>query len=135
MKKLEKRHPIWYLERKRSHSDTMKMLHIDKIIGTENAIIHKFGLQVFEEASNYLSKGEKVLLDFSKVRNATTGFFNASIGNLFKRFQKDFFELVETKGLKENPDWKEKFDEAIELVRNPHRATEIDKAISALFDE
>ncbi len=111
----------------------MAIVHIASFIGTPNAIIQKFGLQVFEEVSSHLSNREAVVLSFEDLKNATTGFFNASIGNIYKAFPETAEKLLKLEGIEQNPDWIEKVNDAIELVRNPEKAKELDKAIAALF--
>jgi len=112
----------------------MHTINIACLIGTPNAIIQKFGLKVFEEVSSYLEKGEKVSLSFSGLRNATTGFFHASIGNIYKKFPDTADYLLKMEGLEDMADWDEKVKDAIFLVQNPERAKALDEAISALFD-
>lgn len=112
----------------------MTIINIAKLIGTPNAIIQKFGLQVFDEVIKTIESGDNVVLDFGDLRNTTTGFFHASIGNLFRKYGEEFFRLVIVSGIEKKGDWKEKYDEAIDLVKNPHRATEIDFAIAKLFE-
>lgn len=111
----------------------MSLIQIHQLIGTPNAIIQKFGLQVFDEASKHLSKGEEVVLSFHDLRNATTGFFNASIGNIYKNFPDTVEHLLKLEGIDSNSDWQEKIDEAIALVRDPAKAKALDQAIAALF--
>ena len=112
-----------------------KTIDIANFLGTPNAIIHKFGMEVYSESVRYLSHGDKIILSFENVKNATTGFFNALIGNLYKDYRDKFFELVSVKGLEKNSDWVEKFEDAIELVKSPERITDIDEAIAKLFSE
>ncbi|HEY2581635.1 MAG TPA: DUF4325 domain-containing protein [Mucilaginibacter sp.] len=112
----------------------MTTINIAQLIGTPNAIIQKFGLQVFEETKNVIAKGDNVELYFGDLSNTTTGFFHASIGNLFKNYGNRFNTLITVSGIEKKEDWKEKFEEAINLVENPKQATEIDSAISKLFE-
>jgi len=112
----------------------MTEINIAELIGTPNAIIQKFGLQVFDETVALIDSGNQVLLNFSDLKNTTTGFFHACIGNLYKKYGEDFFQLVNVSGLHKKEDWKEKYDEAINLVRNPDKASEIDYAIAKLFE-
>ncbi|NVM66885.1 hypothetical protein FHW88_005203 [Mucilaginibacter sp. SG538B] len=112
----------------------MTVINIAELIGTPNAIIQKFGLQVLEEAVKIIDSGNQVILDFSNLKNTTTGFFHASIGNLYKKYGEDFFQLVNVSSIDKKDDWKEKYEEAINLVKNPQQASEIDFAIAKLFE-
>lgn len=110
----------------------MFSINISTVIGTPNAIIQKFGLQIYDIVVETISTGKQVELDFSGLKNVTTGFFHASVGNLYKQYGDEFYTLIQTKGL-DTLDWREKFQDAIEIVKNPSRASEIDRAISELF--
>lgn len=113
----------------------VKKIVVSEVIGTPNAILHKFGLQVRDVVVKEWKNGNTIELDFSQLNNATTGFFHASIGNLFKEMNGSFEKTVITIGLEKNDTWKDKFEDAINLVKNPQKAQEIDKAISDLFQE
>lgn len=113
----------------------VKKIVVSEVIGTPNAILHKFGLQVRDVVIKEWKNGNTIELDFSQLNNATTGFFHASIGNLFKEMNGSFEKTVISIGLEKNETWKDKFEDAINLVKNPQKAQEIDKAISELFSE
>lgn len=108
-------------------------INITEVIGTPNAILQKFGLQLRDVVLQEIRKGNTVELDFTSLNNATTGFFHASIGNLFQILNETYDKAVSIKGLEKNDTWKDKYDDAIDLVKNPEKASEIDKAISELF--
>jgi hypothetical protein len=110
----------------------MLTIDIAQVIGTPNAIIQKFGLQVFQETNRAISSGQKVLIDFSNLKNVTTGFFHAAIGNLVKEYGAKFYDLVELKGI-DKAEWKEKLDDAINIASNPNKGLDIDQAISELY--
>ena len=111
----------------------MAVINIANLIGTPNAIIQKFGLMVFDEVKAVIQRDGKATLVFTDLNNVTTGFFHASIGNLVRAYRDKFNSLVEIQGLDKNPDWTEKFQDAIDLASNEKKATEIDQAISELF--
>lgn len=112
-----------------------KKIVIAEVIGTPNAILQKFGLQVRDAVIAEYKKGNTVILDFSQLNNATTGFFHASIGNLFKTLNGSYEKTVKIVGLDKNDTWQDKYNDAIDLVQNPKKAEEIDKAISELFQD
>jgi len=112
----------------------MTTVNIAHLIGTSNAIIQKFGLQVLDKANSLIERGENVELYFGDLSNTTTGFFHASIGNLYRAYGDQFFNLVTVSGIDKKEDWTEKYEEAINLVKNPKKANEIDFAISKLFE-
>lgn len=111
-----------------------KKIDIAQEIGTSNAILQKFGLQLAESIISERGKYEKFVLDFSNLNNATTGFFHASIGNLKKEFNGSFKSSIEVIGLEKNPTWNDKFKDAIDMVTSPAKSGEIDKAIAELFE-
>lgn len=110
-----------------------KIIDIAQEIGTPNAILQKFGLQITELVLRETANNNTVVLDFSNLNNATTGFFHASIGNLKKQLNGSFYKTVSVKGLEKNHTWKDKYDDAIDMVVNPKKSDEIDKAIAELF--
>jgi len=106
-------------------------IHILSVIGTPNAILQKFGLQVFDEAKQYLSKGEHVKISFKGLMNVTSGFCNASIGKLYLEFP-EAYKLVEITDVNQ-PVWMEKINDAILLATNPNLIKIQDNAITELF--
>jgi hypothetical protein len=110
----------------------MKEVKISDLIGTPNAILHKFGLQVFETVSQHISQNEQVTLSFEGLRNITSGFCNASIGNLYSNF-KEIAHQLKLVGLENKPIWKEKVQDAIDLATNPQKVKNQNEAISELF--
>jgi hypothetical protein len=111
-----------------------KKIDIAQVIGTQNAILQKFGLQVAEFVLAEKSNTDTITLDFSNLNNATSGFFHASIGNLKKELNGTFSSTIKTIGLEKNPTWLDKYQDAIDVVTKPYMSTEIDKAIAELFD-
>ncbi len=111
-----------------------KKIDIAQVIGTQNAILQKFGLQVAEFVLIEKSNTDTITLDFSNLNNATSGFFHASIGNLKKELNGSFTSTIKTIGLEKNSTWLDKYNDAIDIVSNPNKANEIDKAIAELFD-
>jgi len=108
-------------------------LDIADFLGSPNAILQKFGLMVYREAHRIVAAGKSVELYFGNLRNTTTGFFHASVGNLAKDFGSKYEQLVTVTGLEGHNDWVEKYNDAIELATNPEMVKEIDKAIAELF--
>lgn len=112
-----------------------RIINISKVIGTSNAVIQKFGNQIFDEAFPYLLQGESITLDFQGITNLTSGFCNASIGKLYSTFPEISEDLIEIVNFETNSIWSEKILDAIELARNPERAQVLDEALLALFEE
>jgi len=100
----------------------MIVLRIIDLIGTPNAILHRFGLQVFNAITSHLENGEKVTLSFEGVKNCTTAFCHAAIGKLYLKFPgkllKNKFQIA---GIGGNPIWEEIIDECIELALHPEK--------------
>ncbi len=108
-------------------------IHITEVIQTRNAILHNLGLRVFEAVKGHLKNNELIVLDFSDVKNLTSGFLNASIGKLYRAFPEKAEKLLQIKEVPEN--YKEKVADAIQLAKHPEQAEALDSAISQLFDE
>ena len=110
-------------------------LSILELIGTPNGIIQKFGLIVFERVEEALKKNptQNIELSFVGLKNATTGFFNASIGNLYQKFGEETDKKIKITGLEDNKDWVEKFNDAKELGLNPDKVKKVDSIIAELF--
>ncbi|MVM40392.1 hypothetical protein GO730_26600 [Spirosoma sp. HMF3257] len=111
----------------------MKTLNVADLIGTPNAILQKFGLQVYDEARSAVEKGEAITVDLSSLKNATSAFFHASFGNLYHFSRDKYAKLVNIKGLDSNPLWQDKYDDAITFAEHPEKAQNNDAAISKLF--
>lgn len=111
----------------------MMTIDIANLIGTPNAILQKFGLQVYEEVKKTTSNGQAVTLRFDDLSNATSGFFHASVGNLYRDLGARYNLLIFVQGLSDHPLWQEKYDDALALAKNPAKAREMDESISALF--
>ena len=109
-------------------------IDIARVIGTPNAILQKFGLHLRDVVLKEVESGNTVELDFSTLSNATTGFFHASIGNLYQTLNGRYDKTISIVGLSKNDTWQDKYDDAIDLVKNPEKAQEIDQAIAELFD-
>ena len=108
-------------------------LNVLVIIGTPNALLPEYGDLVFVAARSFLAKGESVELDFSGLRNASTTFFHSSVGELCLAFPDTFDQLVSTAHM-DRPDWKIKFDDAIDLARNPRKMEDIRRAMEELLE-
>ncbi len=114
---------------------TMRVINVYELIGTVNAILHSFGVQVHSAAIAALKHHQSIELDFSGLRNTTSAFFHASVGNLYRDLGEDFFDRVQIQGIEDRPDWQEKIDDSIDLIRHPNRETATERAISALFED
>lgn len=95
------------------------IFNVASILGKPIALLPEDGEEVFKVVAPCLNEGNEVVLDFSGLRNASTTFFHSSIGELCLRFPDKFTALFSTLNM-ERPDWKRKYDDAIDLVRNPH---------------
>ena len=105
-------------------------------IGTPNAIIQKFGLLVFNKVSELIDEAEQqvIELSFEGLENITTGFCNASIGNLYKKYGLILDSKIEFTGFESNEHWKERVKDAKALALNPELESELDKEIEKLFE-
>lgn len=108
-------------------------INIASLIGSPHAILHRMGETVFEEARRQLVEGNAVVLDFTGLRNASTAFFHAAIGSLYESFPEVFDTKVSVIGL-EQPDWQEKYADALDLARNPRRVEDIRRAMEELLE-
>lgn len=113
---------------------TQLKLNIKDLIGTQNAILQKFGNQVFKVASDALKEGKQVVLDFNGITNLTSGFCNSSIGQLYSTFNGTADKNLFIKNIDKSSIWYEKVQDAIDLANNPEKAKFIDEAILALFE-
>ncbi|WP_372772372.1 STAS-like domain-containing protein [Mangrovibacterium sp.] len=109
-------------------------IYIKDVIGTSNAIIQKFGIQVFDKTSEIISQGDSAILDFDGITNLTSGFCNSSIGQIYTKFPTEAPVKVSIENIKTNSVWFEKINDAIELAQKPEKAKIIDDAILALFE-
>ncbi|MBV6441134.1 MAG: DUF4325 domain-containing protein [Haliscomenobacteraceae bacterium CHB4] len=109
------------------------LLHILDIIGTPNALLPEYGARIFKVARPLLAKGEPVELDFGGLRHASTTFFHSSIGELYLAFPDKFERLVSAINM-DRPDWKIKFEDALDLARNPRKVEDIRRAMEELLD-
>jgi hypothetical protein len=108
---------------------TIKILDI---INTPNAILHEFGLKVYDQAKPALIRGEEVKLSFENLRNVTSLFCNASIGKLYMEFPDKAPNLLKVENIT-NEYWWESIGEAIELAQDLKRSNARKEAISDLF--
>jgi len=110
----------------------MNTLRVIDIIGTQNAILHKFGLQVFEALKPYTSSNQPIILSFEGLKNVTSGFCNASIGKAYLEFD-NTDQLLTIVGSENNPIWQEKIQDAISLATTPEKIKIQDQAVSELL--
>ncbi|TAE47059.1 MAG: DUF4325 domain-containing protein [Cytophagales bacterium] len=104
----------------------MKTIKIIEVIGTSSASLHTFGERVFEAVKAEIDNNEKVVLSFEGLTALTTGFLNASIGNLYFVFGDKLRDNFELQGV-DKPKWQEKIQDAITLGT--------DKELSKLHQE
>lgn len=112
----------------------MKELRIIDIIGSPNAILHKFGMAVFTEVKQYLDKGETVQLSFEGLKGLTTAFCHASIGNIYEAFGQQTPNIFQYTGINGHKIWEDKIREAIEFAQNPPKREFQQQLINELFD-
>lgn len=113
----------------------MRHLSVLQIIGTPNAILHGFGMKVLHEVQMPLLDGDTpIILDFDGVQNATSGFFNALVGNLFQQLGEEKYAKVIRIEHLEDDIFEEKIQDAIALVKNPARAAAMESALADLFE-
>ncbi len=110
----------------------MAVLKIIDIINTPNAILHSFGLKVFEVASESVANNKPLVISFDGLKNITSAFCNASIGKLYLSFT-HASELLTFDGLENNPMWDEKVQSSIKLALNPEKIEQQNQAISDLL--
>lgn len=110
----------------------MKELKIIEVINTQNAILHEFGLQVFDRVKPLIEANEKVLISFEGLKNVTSGFCNASIGKLYLEF-KNADKFIHLIGLEGHPIWQEKVNSAIVLAKKPDLIDRQNNAIAELL--
>lgn len=110
----------------------MIKVNISEIINTKNAILHKFGLEVYSIVKPYLESNKEVCISFKGLKNITSGFCNASVGKLFLEF-KNAKELLSFEGIESNTLWNEKVQSAILLANNPKEIEIRNNAISELL--
>jgi hypothetical protein len=108
----------------------MKEIQIIDIINTRNAILHEFGIRVYEAAKPYLEANQSILLSFEGLKNVTSGFCNASIGKLYLEYPD---AIINLKGVEGHSIWNDKINDAIMLAKNPEIATIQNNAISDLL--
>ncbi|MCA0234920.1 MAG: STAS-like domain-containing protein [Bacteroidetes bacterium] len=111
----------------------MTTLSVIELIGTPNAILHQFGMETYYKASEYLQESSNIIIDFNGIRNITSSFFHASIGNLYRDLGETFYERVILRGIDGNLDWQEKIQDSIDLVKSPERAQEDEEFLTSLF--
>lgn len=92
----------------------MKTIKISDVIGTPSASLHTFGERVFEAVKAEIDNNEKVVLSFEGLTALTTGFLNASIGNLYFVFGNKLKDNFELQGV-DKPKWHEKIQDTITL--------------------
>lgn len=110
------------------------IINISEVIGTPNAIIQKFGDNLYNEVSPLFKSNSAIVIDFKGLSNLTSGFCNASIGRLFSEDFDKANTLISFNSLSDNSLWEEKVSDAIELAKNPSKSKQIDAAISSLFE-
>ena len=110
----------------------MKEIKIVDIIGTPNAILHNFGLKIYDILKPLISQNIPVTLSFESLKNVTSGFCNASIGKIYFEYNNAATLLI-IKGAEKNPMWQEKIQDSINLATNPDKMRIQDEAISEIL--
>ena len=110
----------------------MQEIKILDVIKTRNAILHDFGIKVFNVIKPILESNEEVCISFNGLKNVTSGFCNASIGKLFLEIEQAG-KLIKIKGLEGHDIWQDKVSDAINLAKNPERLRILNDAISELL--
>ena len=85
-------------------------------------------------SSSYLNSGASIVLDFQGISNLTSGFCNASIGQLYSKYPLTASNSIIIENIDSSSVWFEKIQDSIVLAQNPEKAVIIDNAILALFD-
>lgn len=108
-------------------------INVLEAIGTPNAILHSFGMTVYDSAKSIVQENKPVIIDFNGVRNLTSAFLHASVGNLISMnpINQNLITIV---GLT-NPQWEEKLRDAINLALNPEKRDAISEELNGLFSE
>lgn len=109
------------------------VLRIIDLVRSENALLPEFGSDVFKAAHALLSQKEAVEFDFNGMRHVTTSFFHSVFGELFMAFPKEYDALVFMLNM-DRPDWKVKYEDALELARNPERIEQIRRSMAEVME-
>jgi hypothetical protein len=112
----------------------MRTLILIEQLGTPNAILHSFGMKIYDIAIDLLHQEEKLILDFSRLHHISSAFTHASIGNLYRDLGSNFENRIQIIGV-ERPEWQEKILDAINLAQNPELVTETQSAVATLFED
>ena len=103
-----------------------KIVVIKDVIGTSEAILHTFGMEVATEIKEHLKNGHKVRVDFKGTKNVNISFTQYMIHPVYKAFPKEGRENVRFVNLP-NKFAKYELNEAISLENDPEKAKRIDK--------
>lgn len=109
-------------------------IKIINIINTPNAILQKFGWEVFEKVAQSLRDGKAVELSFEGIENLTSSFCHASIGKLYAEFGAELDEKLNLAYLKKDNYWLDRVNEAKYLALNPEEQVVINDLIADLFE-
>jgi len=112
----------------------MKNISVIEIIGTPNAIIQAFGINVYNGILPFVKNNIDIVIDFNGISNVTSGFCNASIGKLYSDFPNYAKSKIKIKGLSNNPIAIEKIQYSIDLASNPEKSKLNNDIISELFN-
>lgn len=110
----------------------MEEVKIIDIIRTRNAILHEFGIKVYNVVKPFVDTQKEVRISFEGLKNVTSGFCNASIGKLFLEVENPE-KYIHITGLEGHEIWKEKVTDAISLAKNPEKIRIQNDAISELL--
>lgn len=109
----------------------MEELRIKKILGTPEAILPNYGLQVAKEVKKYLRGHKKVAISFKGLRYINTSFCGTLVSNLHHSSRKSTLKRVRMVGLR-NPNWKIMMGNSIDLVTHPKKFKRYQKALEDL---
>ena len=98
----------------------MKTFKVIDIIGTDSAILRRFGVQVFENIKENLKEGE-VTLSFEGVKTANLPFFSALIGEVYSAFPNKAKKSLHLEDINDAFS-KEELEEAIHFATHPDEA-------------
>jgi len=112
----------------------MTRLNISQEIGTPNAILLRFGIEMFNKIQCVLNADEIVVLDFKGMNAISTAFFHGSIGKLYQLLKEDFDTRIKVENMGKE-EWIIKYEDAIESVKFPEIEKVRQQAVNALFED
>ncbi|MBI4930504.1 MAG: hypothetical protein HY841_07065 [Bacteroidetes bacterium] len=111
----------------------MKTISIKKEIGTTEAILGTFGVQVAKTITQQLKKHEPIAISFKGLKNVNINFTCSMIQPLYKSFPKKTIEKLVTYQDVTDKFWQSEIEEAISLATNPKKAKIIEEVRNKVF--